>query len=622
MTMNDTSSSDLSFFGKLDDILDQYLQMMRKDEAPSVEEYACQFPAFQRDILELLPAIRLAEQTNQQRAPEISNGYEFEGPKMLGVYHLHREIGRGGMGVVYEATQDGFSQRFAIKVLVNHVLPSTTLHTRFVREAESTSRLHHSNIVPSKFYGSQGRYHYLVMPLIDGISLDRLIAHKPENDQDIQSLFDAISNDWRRVSKLGAQIASALHYSHENGIIHRDIKPANLILDRKGNPWVTDFGLAKLFEDDSELSRTGELLGTPRYMSPEQVFGIPDARSDVYSLGLTLYEILVATRADRLPNPDRSEKRSSALEIADLKCVNPKVPRELSEVIMKACAHHPENRYQTAREFEVALNTVCFLGNNDRRAAVLERQRALLSYRQSSSLLVGVALVSFLSYPFLSSSQVSRALPDKPIQTKPHLPSEFVPPPTFCISYEEPGTNLVNVQIAICSRTDDVEEYEKGTMYIDSTDLELTWDETDQVIGLRFSGVEVPKNAKIHSATICFQAVRSDTVSTELTIRGIDDANPPTFNETPFNLSHRTTTELEIPWNPGPWTRDAMYESPSCTEIVQYLVNKSDWKFGNAIAFRIDGNGSRTAASYDGNIHSSARLKIQYVKPETEANLN
>ncbi len=182
------------------------------------------------------------------------------------------------------------------------------------------------------------------MPLIDGISLDRLIVEKLTNDPGIQRIFQEICADWKKIARLGAQVASALHHAHENGVIHRDIKPANLILDRHGNTWVTDFGLAKLFEDDSNLSQTGDLIGTPRYMSPEQLFGIPDARSDIYSLGVTLYELLATDWENNRMRRGMSFAKSSLLELPDLRFLNPAVPEPLARVVMKACSHHPESR--------------------------------------------------------------------------------------------------------------------------------------------------------------------------------------------------------------------------------------------------------------------------------------
>ncbi len=129
--------------------------------------------------------------------------------------------------------------------------------------------------------------------MIDGVSLDKLVKADEGVDPKLFLLFDEICSNWRRIAELGAKIASALSHAHSLGMVHRDIKPANLILARDGNIWVTDFGLAKLYDDESDLSRTGELIGTPRYMAPEQILGVADERSDIYGVGLTLYELIV-----------------------------------------------------------------------------------------------------------------------------------------------------------------------------------------------------------------------------------------------------------------------------------------------------------------------------------------
>jgi hypothetical protein len=171
----------------------------------------------------------------------------------------------------------------------------------------------------------------------------------------------------------------------------------------------------------------------------------------------------------------------------------------------------------------------------------------------------------------------------------------------------------------VCLRSDDVEEYDEGVMYLDSTDLELTWDEVDQLVGIRFPGIEVPRNAIIRSAKICFYVERTDIAPTQLVISGIDDANPKTFVPTPYDLSKRPRTDQKVPWNPEPWTRNELVESPLCTEIVQHLVNLPEWHFGNAMGFVMEGKGIRTATAYDGNIHYGPYIEIQYEKVATDS---
>lgn len=604
-----TESIDISCSPELESLLDEFIDSWRAGKAPAVAEFAELHPVYQQEIIELLPALLLAEQLNFgafNHGSSPSNGV----PEQLGVFTLHREIGRGGMGIVYEATQQPFSQKFAVKVLKNRTVASNLLRTRFIREAEAASTLHHPNIVPSKYYGTDNSYNYLVMPMIDGISLDRLIAKKNTNDPDIQKLFEAISVTWKKLARLGAQVASALHHAHENGLIHRDIKPANLILDRQGDAWVTDFGLAKLFEEGSTISKTGDLIGTPRYMSPEQVFGVPDARSDIYSLGLTLYEILTADFPDTRMRRCLTHAKASVLELPDLRYINPSVPVPLVKVVMKACSHHPESRYQTAREFEIALNELTYEGIEDRRNNVRGNSKSTNS--PLSNNLILFALVVIIIWCLSTLSKPEMKVVDHPGVVNQAQVFKSIPPPTYCIVYDEPGSNLVNVEVSVCSRTDDVEEYDDGIMFIDSSDLELTWDETDQLVGLRFAGVEIPSNAVIQSAKICFYASKTEQAPTNLRIFGIEDANPVTFSPLQYNLSKRQRTHEWVEWLPDPTTRYELFETPSCVEIVQHLVELPDWKSGNAMAFYIDGKGIRSAIAYDSNIHYSPILKVQY----------
>jgi serine/threonine protein kinase len=407
--MNPTLSSvDPSQSLELDVLLQEYVRSWRAGEAPDIEDYARMHLEHADDIRELLPTVIFAEQLNPGAASSTQD-LPQKHPVQLGAFTLGREIGRGGMGIVYEATQLQLSQKFAIKVLKNGVIASKLLHSRFACEAEAASRLHHPHIVPAKYYGFDANCSYLVMPKIDGISIDRLIAKIETNDPEIQARYDQICQDWGKIAELGAQLASALSHAHSHGMVHRDIKPANLILDRSGNSWVTDFGLAKVFADEGGLSRTGEVIGTPRYMAPEQVMGVTDARSDIYALGLTLYEILAGQHPQKPVSKEPTSKeskdcRTSVLEIPDLRTINPNVPESLASAIMKACSHYPEARYQSAREFEYTLNALRFDGNSDRRSFSRDILNTRQDQRRRTAVLSGILLVSFLSLFFYRES--------------------------------------------------------------------------------------------------------------------------------------------------------------------------------------------------------------------------
>jgi serine/threonine protein kinase len=322
--------------------------------------------------------------------------------KQLGDYRIIREVGRGGMGVVYEAEQESLGRRVALKVLAPQGLRDPKLLLRFHHEARAAARLHHTNIVPVFGVGESEGRHYYVMQFIAGLGLDavldelkRLRGPWPEKEvaalpaggglapaadvarslmegrftpvpaQDPSeeptapgraihevapapsssvvlagqsgqsSATDSAAQYARSVALVGVQVAEALDYAHRQGVLHRDIKPSNLMLDGRGTVWVTDFGLAKATDSD-DLTRTGDIIGTVRYMAPERFAGRCDARSDVYSLGLTLYELLA-----RRPAFERSDRAELVHQVTHdepprLRSLDPTIPRDLETVVRKA----------------------------------------------------------------------------------------------------------------------------------------------------------------------------------------------------------------------------------------------------------------------------------------------
>ena len=319
-------------------------------------------------------------------------------PESLGDYRILREIGRGGMGVVYEAEQVSLGRHVALKVLATSALLDPRHIERFHREAKAAARLHHTNIVPVFGVGEAHGLHYYVMQYIDGKGLDVLLGrlrnpsptqphlvHRSSDpivpamtvvcptppDDGVHSTPDTVSpaptppsallkvpsgrnrpdhmtpRHFQYAAGLALQVAEALHYAHGQGILHRDIKPANLLVDAAGTVWVLDFGLAKLMEQD-DLSQPGEVAGTLRYAPPERFQGKSDARSDIYCLGLTLYELLTLR-----PPFDESDQgkllRKVMHEEPPLpRSLNPLIPRDLETVLLKALARDPGHRYQTA----------------------------------------------------------------------------------------------------------------------------------------------------------------------------------------------------------------------------------------------------------------------------------
>jgi WD40 repeat protein len=263
-------------------------------------------------------------------------------------YRIVREIGRGGMGVVYEADQEALGRRVALKVLPAQSGQGPERLARFQREVRAAGRLHHTNIVPVFEVGEDEGVWFYAMQLIEGQTLAELIYRLRK-----EPLLARSPDHHRRAVRLGVQVAQALAWAHKHGVLHRDIKPANLIADDSGRVWVTDFGLAKIENED--LTHTGTVLGTLRYVAPEQVRGAADARSDVCSLGLTLYELLVLQPAHDAESPLQLLDQVAHHEPRSLRSVDPRIPRDLETIVLKSIEKRPASRYQSAAELAADL---------------------------------------------------------------------------------------------------------------------------------------------------------------------------------------------------------------------------------------------------------------------------
>jgi serine/threonine protein kinase/WD40 repeat protein len=413
---------------RLDELLQEHEQMNDFLESPPDE----------LDSLTLPYLNRLAEPL---LAPALS---------ALGDYRILREVGRGGMGIVYEAEQVSLGRRVALKVLPRHSLLDPKRLQRFQVEARAAGRLHHTHIVPVYGVGEEDGLHYLVMQFIDGCPLDRVLdelrklrrqsnpresapsgseqsSRPPEGGrtsplaviqawlagrrstreegeltqvaQPADSLVPAANGKSHEsqldkgiatmapragaagfgagysqgVARIGIQVGAALDYAAQQGVLHRDIKPANLLLDRAGQVWVTDFGLAKLTDSDA-LTQTGEVIGTISYMAPERFQQDADARSDVYSLGLTLYELLTLQPAFEEMDRGRTMARILAADYPAPRRLNPAIPRDLETIVLKATAREPDRRYATSGELAEDLRR--FLADHPihaRRVSTVER---------------------------------------------------------------------------------------------------------------------------------------------------------------------------------------------------------------------------------------------------------
>jgi eukaryotic-like serine/threonine-protein kinase len=373
----------------------EYMERLRQGESLSIEEFASQHPEFAADIRELFPAIAATERLKAQQARS-SDGCATLGAVQLtrlGDFRIIREIGRGGMGVVFEAEQISLAKRVAIKVLPRQVLLDEKHLKRFQREARIAANLHHTNIVEVFGVGEQDGFHYYVMQYIEGVGLDGIVPELVKTILDPSEKETTNASNlvrhllgqegyasgslgpayWQAIARIGWQAADALSYAHSQGVLHRDIKPANLLLDQNGTLWLTDFGLAKAAQSD-DVTLSKDVVGTLRYMPPEQFRGKTDHRSDIYSLGLTLYELLTLQPAYEDTNQSRLMQR--IIEGPPLRpgAIEPGIPRDLETIIIKATSHDAGERYQSAADMADDLR--CFMEDRPiraRRASPAER---------------------------------------------------------------------------------------------------------------------------------------------------------------------------------------------------------------------------------------------------------
>ncbi|MEM7478121.1 MAG: serine/threonine-protein kinase [Planctomycetota bacterium] len=393
---------------RFDAIIAEFIEAFRCNEKPSIDEYAEKHTEFADQIRELLPTIIAVEQFREIQSDETSSPPM---PESLGDLKIVREIGRGGMGIVFEAIQQSLDRRVAVKILPSQMLLDEKRLKRFTREAQTAARLHHTNIVPILGVGKIDGFCFHLMQLIDGVAVDKLIrqeASTSENNTSIsREVIERFPSSPAGIARLSAQVADALRYAHQQGVLHRDIKPANLILDTEGVLWIADFGLSKSVESDA-VTQTGDVLGTIRYMAPEQFLGESDPRSDIYSLGLTIYEMLTGRSAFGTTRGSYPFANSpSALPLCRPSKWNPSITKDLDAVILKATALDANDRYQTAGE--LAEDLQCVAEDRPialRRASIVHRiwrwSRRNRGYSSSICISVSatilVAILSTLSY--------------------------------------------------------------------------------------------------------------------------------------------------------------------------------------------------------------------------------
>ena len=315
-------------------ILDQYMADVQAGKAPDRRQLLEAHPELKSQLEACLAGIDFINRATGPTAATTE-------PAALGEFRIIREIGRGGMGVVYEAEQTSLRRRVALKVLRFGVVADQEAMERFRREAETVARLHHTNIVPIFAIGCEHGVHFYAMQYIDGRSLALVLA---------QALEAGKLPAHDEVARWGLQAAEALSHSHQRGVIHRDVKPSNLLLDAEGIVWLTDFGLAKR-ADEATLTVRGALMGTPRYMSPEQAQALEhpiDHRTDLYSLGASLYELATGQPVFTSAAPHAVIAQILTEEPDRPRRLRPNIPRDLETIILTCLAKAPSERYQSA----------------------------------------------------------------------------------------------------------------------------------------------------------------------------------------------------------------------------------------------------------------------------------
>ncbi len=371
----------------LDNVVEDFTMRLRNGERPAIAEYTDKYPSISEDIEELLTSVAMIEELKTQQQPSQTTlkreMKEILKLDRIGDYRIIRELGRGGMGIVFEAVHESLGRRVAIKVMPNRTFDDQKYLERFRREAQAAASLHHTNIVSVFGIGQTGEHHYYVMEFVDGEPLSGILSRLNELNESITrdensietlveanrgidksdgfgavgqiettvkptiQLFDSSRERVRWAAQLGAQIADGLSYAHILGMLHRDIKPSNLLVDKNETIWLTDFGLVKNISNQT-ITKTGDIIGTPQYMAPESFEGQYDQRSETYCLGLTLYEMATLKPAfENASTPELIRRITTTTPTAPRK-LDPRIPRDLERIIQKAISKEPSYRYQSA----------------------------------------------------------------------------------------------------------------------------------------------------------------------------------------------------------------------------------------------------------------------------------
>jgi serine/threonine protein kinase/tetratricopeptide (TPR) repeat protein len=446
--------------------VEEYLRRVETGQRPSIDAFLAEHAEIAESLRPCLAGLRFVREAAEEiEASSAGIGGRLAAEEMstepLGDFQLIREIGRGGMGIVYEAEQRSLRRRVAVKILPLAAILDERRLERFRHEAAVAALLKHPHIVSVYWVGCERGVHYYAMELIEGQTLAQIIAERSSADAPPQSTIsspaprsgiapdspdvdktpdqrslaerdtvrltclhaDTVRSEAtpefdRMVARIGIQSAEALEHAHSHGVIHRDIKPSNIMVGGDGQVWLTDFGLAHI-ESEPSLTLTGDLVGTLRYMSPEQAAGQPalvDHRTDIYSLGATLYEL-----ATGKPVIEAGDRAFILRQIAEREPTAPsklvkRMPRDLETIILKSLSKESSGRYATARQMADDLSR--FLEDKPVQARRPGLVRHTIKWARRNRVIVTTAVVTFLLSLIVGVVLIARAYQSERAQRK------------------------------------------------------------------------------------------------------------------------------------------------------------------------------------------------------------
>jgi tetratricopeptide (TPR) repeat protein/tRNA A-37 threonylcarbamoyl transferase component Bud32 len=335
---------------RLRDLTAAWLELCERGEEPDLASLCGDRPELMADLRRRIEALAKLDSwlDTDGAASEPSNeAMPEEFPARVGRFRIVRELGRGGMGVVFEAVEQDLGRRIALKVLRRSALEQPTHRSRFRVEALALAGLDHAHVVEVYEFGHAGGVDFIAMPLIDGQGFDDWLLGSPDTDGSPHPDKSRGHPPVHVVARIGAEVADALDAAHRQGVTHRDVKPSNILIDKEGHSWLVDFGLARI-DGTPGPTGSGPLLGSVAYIAPERFEGVTDPRSDVYSLGVTLYEALTGKRPFEGGSEAETVHKILECDAIPPRRLDPGIPRDLETIVRKAMARELADRYPSA----------------------------------------------------------------------------------------------------------------------------------------------------------------------------------------------------------------------------------------------------------------------------------